>query len=181
MVDPVRYGNAMREIYQRSRCTVTPERLASPRMRLRDFFTPDAVGLDLVVTTKPQALGALIALLRVAPDTATALQLLLERREQLGSTGVGRSIAIPHCRATVIPALRLAYGRVPAGLAYDAIDGKPVQHLFLIVAPPVDVSNLYLPVLGRLAQFAKGADIPERLNAIASPEEFFALLDARDA
>ena len=68
-----------------------------------------------------------------------------------------------------------------AGIEYDAIDGQPVHNLFLIVAPPVDASNLYLPVLGRLAQFAKGADVPERLAALKQPEEFFALLDEYQA
>lgn len=150
-------------------------------MRLRDFFSPDAISLDLGVQTKPDAISAMVALLRVPPDTGDTLRKLLERREQLGSTGVGHGIAIPHCRAVVIPQLRLAFGRVPAGVPYDAIDGQTVHNLFLIVAPPVEVSNLYLPVLGRLAQFAKGADVPARLAGLKSVEEFFQLLDERGA
>lgn len=150
-------------------------------MRLRDFFSPDAISLDLRADSKAAALAALVDLLHVGPDTAATMLRLLERREQLGSTGVGNGIAIPHCRAPVIPQLRVAFGRVPGGLPYDAIDGEPVTNLFLIVAPPVEVSNLYLPVLGRLAQFAKQPDIPERLSDLRSPQEFLALLDARDA
>ena len=146
-------------------------------MRLRDFFASDSVNLELAAATKPEAISALVALLHVDADTSATLIKLLERREQLGSTGVGRGIAIPHCRAAVIPQLRLAFGRVPNGLPYDAIDGQPVHHLFLIVAPPVEVSNLYLPVLGRLAQFAKDADIPAQIAALRSPKEFFDLLD----
>lgn len=150
-------------------------------MRLRDFFSPDAISLDLGVQTKPEALSALVGLLKVPPDTGDTLRKLLERREQLGSTGVGRGIAIPHCRTVVMPQLRLAFGRVPAGVPYDAIDGQPVHNLFLIVAPPVEVSNLYLPVLGRLAQFAKGAEIPERLAQLQAPADFFKLLDEQEA
>ena len=150
-------------------------------MRLRDFFAPESIGLDLKAQTKPEALSAMVDLLRVDPSVGDTLRKLLEKREQLGSCGVGRTIAIPHCRAPLIPQLRLAYGRVPLGLPYDAIDGQLVHNLFLIVAPPVEASNLYLPVLGRLAQFAKGADIPERLAALTSPEDFFALLDERGA
>ena len=150
-------------------------------MRLRDFFAPDSVDLNLAATTKGEALQALVALLHVDADTAATLVKLLERREQLGSTGVGRGIAIPHCRAAVIPQLRLAFGRVPAGLPYDSIDGQLVHHLFLIVAPPVEVSNLYLPVLGRLAQFAKDPAIPGQLAALSSAQDFFELLDARAA
>ena len=60
-----------------------------------------------------------------------------------------------------------------------AIDRRPVHFLFLIVAPPLEVSNQYLPVLGRIAQFAKDADIPDRLASLTSPADFFALLESR--
>lgn len=150
-------------------------------MHLRDFFAPESIGLDLTARSKPEAIAAMVELLRVEAAIGETLRKLLERREALGSCGVGRTIAIPHCRAPLIPQLRLAYGRVPTGLAYDAIDGQPVHNLFLIVAPPVEASNLYLPVLGRLAQFAKGGDIPERLAALTTPDDFFKLLDERGA
>ena len=150
-------------------------------MRLRDFFSPESIGLDLTVRTKPEALSAMVDLLGVEAGIGDTLRRLLEKRELLGSCGVGRTIAIPHCRAPLIPELRLAYGRVKSGLQYDAIDGLPVHNVFLIVAPPVEASNLYLPVLGRLAQFAKGEDIPERLAGLTTVNDFFALLDERGA
>jgi mannitol/fructose-specific phosphotransferase system IIA component (Ntr-type) len=62
---------------------------------------------------------------------------------------------------------------------FRAIDGKPVTTFFLIVAPPVETSNLYLPVLGKVAQFIKEPDVPDRLLQIQSPEEFFALLEEK--
>jgi mannitol/fructose-specific phosphotransferase system IIA component (Ntr-type) len=150
-------------------------------MRLRDYFAPGAVGLDLKVTSREEALPAMVDLLGVDPESASTLLKTLIRREQLGSTGVGQGIAIPHCRATVVPKLRLAFGRVPAGIPYDAIDGGLVYNLFLIVAPPLEVSNEYLPVLGHLAQFAKGPDIPGRLARLTRPEDFFSLLDEKNA
>ena len=150
-------------------------------MQLRPFFGADGVDLDLQVTTRNHALAAMVRLLHVDSPTATVLETLLERRETLGSTGVGRGIAIPHCRAPIIPALRLAFGRVAAGLSYGAIDGQPVHFLFLIVAPPTEASNEYLPVLGRLAQFAKDPDIPQLLSNLKTPSEFFQLLDTRGA
>ncbi len=150
-------------------------------MRLRDYFAPNAIGLDLPVTSREEALPAMVGLLGVDEDSAATLVRILNRREQLGSTGVGRGIAIPHCRATIVPRLRLAFGRVPAGISYDAIDQRPVHYIFLIVAPPVELSNQYLPVLGRLAQFAKGADIPDRLAGLRQPEDFFALLEEKEA
>lgn len=148
-------------------------------MRLREFFTDDAVSLDLRATTKDEALQAMVGLLRLDDRSTQTLLKVLKRRENLGSTGVGRGVAIPHCRSLVASRLRLAFGRHPGGLDYRAIDDKPVHFLFLIVAPPLEVSNQYLPVLGRIAQFAKEPDVPERLMRLETPAEFFALLEEK--
>ena len=47
------------------------------------------------------------------------------------------------------------------------------------MAPPLEISNQYLPVLGRIAQFAKEPDVPQRLATLGSPEEFFRLLEEK--
>ena len=145
-------------------------------MHLNDFYSPDAVSVDLQSTSKDEVLAELVGLLRLdEPGTDTLLR-MLQRRETLGSTGVGRGIAIPHCRSLVVTNLRLAYGHHRRGVEYQAIDNRPVFDFFLIVAPPLEVSNQYLPVLGKIAQFAKDADIPERLAALRTPDDFFRLL-----
>jgi mannitol/fructose-specific phosphotransferase system IIA component (Ntr-type) len=104
---------------------------------------------------------------------------MLKRRENLGSTGIGRGIAIPHCRSLVVNRLRVAFGRRPDGIDLRAIDNQPVHYFFLIVAPPLEVSNQYLPVLGKIAQFAKEPDVPQRLAALQSPDEFLRLLEEK--
>lgn len=148
-------------------------------MQLRDFFTDDAVSLDLQATSKDEVLEELVALLRMDPKATGTLLKVLRRREGLGSTGVGRGVAIPHCRSLVAHRLRLVFGRHRGGLEFRAIDDQPVHFLFLIVAPPLEVSNQYLPVLGRIAQFAKEPDVPERLMALETPQQFFALLEEK--
>jgi mannitol/fructose-specific phosphotransferase system IIA component (Ntr-type) len=145
-------------------------------MRLSDFLTPNNVSLSLAGASKEELLASLVSLLDVHEPEAGTLRKILRRRENLGSTGVGRGVAIPHCRSLVVPRLRLAFGQHPAGVDYDAIDDQPVYSFFLIVAPPLEISNQYLPVLGRIAQFAKEADVPERLKQLKSPDELFALL-----
>ncbi|HEX6106385.1 MAG TPA: PTS sugar transporter subunit IIA [Gemmatimonadales bacterium] len=148
-------------------------------VQLKDLYSRDAISLDLRAPSKEGVLAELVGLLRLDDRSAETLLRVLHRRESLGSTGVGRGIAIPHSRSLVTNRIRLAYGHHPAGVEYQAIDGRPVHDLFLIVAPPLEVSNQYLPVLGRIAQFAKDADIPDRLAALTSPEDFFRLLDER--
>ena len=125
-------------------------------MELRDFFSEDAIKLELEGTTKDEILKELIGLLGLDDKSEGMLFKMLKRRENLGSTGIGRGIAIPHCRSLVVSKLRVAFGRKSQGVDFKAIDEKPVFFFFLIVAPPLEVSNQYLPVLGKIAQFSKG-------------------------
>src|SRR5512142_2631996 len=131
-------------------------------MELREFFSEDAIQLDLQGTTKDDILKELIALLKLDDKSEGILFKMLKRRENLGSTGIGRGIAIPHCRSLVVNRLRVAFGRKSDGIDFKAIDGQPVRFFFLIVAPPLEVSNQYLPVLGKIAQFAKEPTITAR-------------------
>jgi PTS system nitrogen regulatory IIA component len=150
-------------------------------MHLREFFSPDAISLDLQASEKDGILKELIGLLTLDEKSEAMLYKMLKRRENLGSTGIGRGIAIPHCRSLVVQRLRVAYGRKRDGVDFKAIDEKPVHNFFLIVAPPLEVSNQYLPVLGKIAQFAKEADVPDRLARLQTPEEFLTLLDQKGA
>jgi mannitol/fructose-specific phosphotransferase system IIA component (Ntr-type) len=148
-------------------------------MHLKDFFSPDAITLALRGGSKDEVLAELVGLLRMDERSSGTLLRIIQRRENLGSTGIGRGIAIPHCRSLVVNRLRLAFGHRTEGVDYQAIDGKPVCHLFLIVAPPLEISNQYLPVLGKIAQFAKEPDVPDRLAALRSSEDFWRLLEEK--
>src|SRR5690606_21606370 len=141
-------------------------------MELREFFSEDAIQLSLAGTTKDDILKELIGLLRLPEKDEATLFKMLKRRENLGSTGMGRGIAIPHCRSMVVNKLRVAFGRKPAGVDFKALDDKPVHFFFLIVAPPLEVSNQYLPVLGKIAQFSKEGDVPEKLMSLTEPKQF---------
>jgi len=127
-------------------------------MELREFFSEDAMSLDLAGTTKDEILKELIGLLKLDDRSEQMLFKMLKRRENLGSTGIGRKLA---------------------GMDFKAIDDQPVQFFFLIVAPPLEVSNQYLPVLGKIAQFSKEPDVPARLLGLSSPAEFMALLQEK--
>ena len=145
-------------------------------MHLKDFFSPDAINLQLRAGSKDDILAELVGLLKMDERSSGTLLRIIQRRENLGSTGIGRGIAIPHCRSLVVSRLRLAFGHHDEGVEYQAIDSKPVCNFFLIVAPPLEISNQYLPVLGRIAQFAKEPDVPDRLGSLRSSDDFLRLL-----
>ena len=149
-------------------------------MELRDFFSEDAIKLELEGVAKDEILKELIGLLGLDDKSEGMLFKMLKRRENLGSTGIGRGIAIPHCRSLVVSKLRVAFGRKSVGVDFKAIDDKPVFFFFLIVAPPLEVSNQYLPVLGKIAQFSKEPDVPERLLKLKEPREFMQLLEEKN-
>lgn len=148
-------------------------------MRLSDFFSTDTIRLELEADTKDDVLRELISSFSLDPKSEGILFKMLKRRENLGSTGIGRGIAIPHCRSLVVNRLRVAFGRKAAGLDWKAIDEKPVRNIFLIVAPPLEVSNQYLPVLGKIAQFSKDSEVPERLAGLEDPKDFVSLLEEK--
>lgn len=148
-------------------------------MQLRDFLDPQAVRFDLPGRTKDEVLAAMVGLLGLGPRATATLGQIVRRREQLGSTGFGRGIAIPHARSLVVNRLRVAFGYHRNGVPFDAVDQQPVHAIFLIVAPPHEVSNQYLPVLGRVAQLCQHADTPQRLAALGAPQELLAFLEER--
>src|SRR5467141_3852252 len=149
-------------------------------VRLREFFSEDAIALQLQSTTKDAVLKELVGLLKLDEKADAMLFKMLKRRETLGSTGIGNHIAIPHCRSLVVSRLRCAFGRSMQGIDFKAIDDQPVNYFFLIVAPPLEVSNQYLPVLGKIAQFAKEPDVPARLAKLQAPSEFLELLEEKN-
>jgi PTS system nitrogen regulatory IIA component len=149
-------------------------------VRLREFFAEDGINLNLRSTTKDEVLKELVGLLKLDEKADQTLVKMLKRRETLGSTGIGQNIAIPHCRALAVSQLRVGFGRKLQGIDFNAIDGKPVLYFFLIVAPPLEVSNQYLPVLGKIAQFAKEADVPEKLAQLTTSQEFLQLLEQKN-
>jgi mannitol/fructose-specific phosphotransferase system IIA component (Ntr-type) len=148
-------------------------------MELREFFTEDVIDLGLKGESKDAILKELISQLDLSDKSEGILFKMLKRRENLGSTGIGKGIAIPHCRSLVVNRLRVAFGRKLPPVDFKAIEDKRVSFFFLIVAPPLEVSNQYLPVLGKIAQLCREPDVPQRLTTIETPAQFLELLDEK--
>ena len=148
-------------------------------MRLADFLEPSSTSFDLAGEDRDSAFGSLVALLQLNEKSATTIHRQLIRREILGSTGYGSGIAIPHCRTLAVARLRLAFGVHRHGVSMNAMDGNPVRVFFLIVAPPMEVSNQYLPLLGRIAQLVREPEVPPLLASLASYDDLRRLLSEK--
>jgi mannitol/fructose-specific phosphotransferase system IIA component (Ntr-type) len=145
-------------------------------MNLKGILPLSDIHLLLRGTTKNEVVAELVDRLHLDPESTETILKVVQRRESLGSTGVGAGLALPHCRTALVDRLRVIYGRQPSGINFEALDGRPVHHFFLLVAPPVEVSNDYLPVLGAIARLARNPEVMERLTRATTAAEVQALL-----
>lgn len=93
---------------------------------------------------------------------AEAIRQALVSREQLGSTGVGEGVAIPHAKIPGIVNLVACFGRAPQGVAFDAIDTRPV-HLIFVLLVPENSAGAHLKALARISRLLKSAEFRARL------------------
>jgi PTS system nitrogen regulatory IIA component len=148
---------------------------------LADMLHVDRVSLAMDARTKDAALRQLAGLFKrgdLEVDEALAFRVFAER-EALASTGVGSGVAIPHGRLSDLPGVRLALGLHPAGVDFDAVDGRPV-HIFVAVLAPNGEANKHLKVLARLSRLLRDASIRERLLGAATSEAARELLVGED-
>jgi fructose-specific phosphotransferase system IIA component len=108
-------------------------------------------------------------------NQAIALE-MVHRREQLGSTGIGHGIAIPHGRTTAAAEVMIAFGYSKNGIDWQAIDGKPVHLIFMVLAPPQELNNRYLPVLGRLVEVLSDPHHRDKFHSVTTFFDFINLL-----
>jgi mannitol/fructose-specific phosphotransferase system IIA component (Ntr-type) len=144
-------------------------------VNLHSLLKPECIELDLKSRKKNDVLVELIDLIRREKDSDLLVSTLV-KREELGSTGIGKGVAIPHGRSLVVDKLEIVVGRSSAGVDFNAIDKKPVHLFFLIVAPPQDPGNQYLITLGRVAVVCQELLKKKQYEKPETAEEFIELV-----
>ena len=145
-------------------------------MEIADLLSPDAVLSHLKATSKKQVLQELAhkaALLTGLPERR--IFETLTEREKLGSTGMGQGIAIPHGRLAGLPKIAGLFARLETPIAYDAVDGQPVDLVFLLLAPEGAGAD-HLKALARVSRLLRNQATCEKLRSATKPEVLFALL-----
>jgi fructose-specific phosphotransferase system IIA component len=137
---------------------------------------------DLRAKTKEGVLKELADCLaqdREVRDSKLLLE-MLKKRESLGSTAIGSGVAIPHGRSLAISSIKILFARHGKGVDFEAPDGEPVRLFFLIVAPPQDRNNEYLPLLGQIAELVKDPDARSRLLEASTFGDLRQILEGGD-
>ena len=145
-------------------------------MEIDDFVLPEAVLTDIKATSKKQALEELSR--RAAKLTGlherAIFDVLLER-ERLGTTGVGRRVAIPHGKIADLEKLHGIFAVLEKPIDVESVDGEPVDLVFLLLAPE-NAGADHLKALARVSRLLRDQGRCERLRAASSSEKIYSLL-----
>ena len=150
-------------------------------MKLARYLSVDTVEARLESADRRGILEELAALVRrtggVPPDTD--LVTILENREDLGSTGIGDGVAIPHVRLKNLREPRMAVGRSVEGVDFHAIDGQRV-HIFFLLLAPENSTGEHLKALARISRLIKKSPFREALLKARSSEEMLKAIVTED-
>jgi PTS system nitrogen regulatory IIA component len=145
-------------------------------MEIADLLRPEQVIAHLRATSKKQALQDLA---RRAAQTAgqneRAIFDVLMERERLGTTGVGNGIAIPHGKLPTLERLHGLFARLDHPIDFDAIDERPVDLIFLLLAPESAGAD-HLKALARVSRLLRDKAACEKLRGTEDQEALYALL-----
>jgi len=150
-------------------------------MKITEMLKREFVLEQLVAGNKRDALAELAGVFaqgRTKVDSEAMLHALLER-ERLGSTGIGDGIAIPHGKLPGLEEMVVSFGRSRDGIAFEAMDGKPV-HLFFLLMAPENSAGLHLKALAKISRMLKDANFRKNLLETEMHEDLFRIIAEKD-
>ncbi|MGE5308985.1 MAG: PTS sugar transporter subunit IIA [Deltaproteobacteria bacterium] len=141
-------------------------------MKFTDFLTKDSCVMDLKAKSKEEAIRELAGVLGnvgKVTDTADFVKHLLER-EALGSTGIGKGVAVPHCPTKSVKELAIAFGKSSKGIPFGSADSREVRYIFLMGTNPEHL-GVYLRMLANLSKLLTVRAFKEDLDKASTPEQ----------
>ena len=150
-------------------------------MRLIDILDETSIVADLQASDKIEALEILVEAMTRSNEInkQDILNVLLER-EELGSTGIGDGIAIPHGKSPEITQIISGFGLSKQGIEFDSLDGKPA-HLFFLLVAPENSPGTHLKVLARISRMLKNVNFREKLLEANSQHEIYQIISEEDS
>jgi PTS system fructose-specific IIA component/PTS system nitrogen regulatory IIA component len=153
-------------------------------MKFSDFVTVDAIRSSVEAATKEGVIREMTQSLvdagSIAPGDLDGIVKAIMKREDLGSTGIGRGVAVPH---TKHPSVRRLVGTVAIsheGVDFESLDGEPVQLFFLLVSPP-DRPGDHLRALENISRQLRDESFCKQLKSAKGPLEIQHLLEEADS
>ena len=151
-------------------------------MKISDILKEDCIIEDLAADDKEGALREVSLFLEskgAIRDHSKLFQALLDR-EQLGSTGIGDNMAIPHAKYEGIEQITTVFARSRKGIDFQSLDRKPVHFIFLLLAPPAS-TGLHLKALAKIARLFKNPSLRESILEAENAGSIHSLLLEEDS
>jgi fructose-specific phosphotransferase system IIA component len=152
-------------------------------MRFSDFVSREAIRADLTADDKEGVIRELTQALleagKLAPEEFESIVKAIMKREELGSTGIGRGVAVPHTKHPSVEQLVGSVGVSAEGVDFDSLDGEKVQLLFVLISPP-DRPGDHLRALESISRQLRDDTFCKFLKQAKSADDIALLLDEAD-
>src|SRR4051812_9977917 len=150
-------------------------------MRLTEILKPANIKIPLESKSKSEAIAELVNVLAAAGDVTDAKKVLdaVLERESTRTTGIGNGLAIPHGKCTGAKDLVMAIGKAGTPIDFQAIDGRPVSLIWLLVSPP-DKTGPHIHALARISRLMTIEKFRQALAAAQTPQEVFDAVVAQE-
>jgi len=153
-------------------------------MKFADFVSPEAIRAQLTATDKEGAIREMVQALldagRIRADELESIVKAILKREELGSTGIGRGVAVPHTKHPSVDRLVGTVAVSSPGVDFASLDGETVQLFFLLISPP-DCPGDHLRALENISRQLRDDTFCRFLKQAKSAEEIQQLLDEADS
>lgn len=144
-------------------------------MKLSEMLNKDQIILDFKADDKADIIRLLVDNLQ-GVDKDGLLEQLLER-EELGSTGIGEGVAVPHVRLDSVDELHVVFGRPQKPVDYDAIDEEPCSFFFLVIGSDApDGRQNYLQLMAKISRLMRNQSARDGIQSAPSGEEVLAVI-----
>ena len=149
-------------------------------MKISQLLDKKAIIADLNASDKKGVIDELSrALSTTTSASAKDIAMVLMEREQLGSTGIGGGLAIPHGKLDAAKSIRVGFGLSKKGVEYDSLDNKPV-HLFFLLLTPENSAGGHLKVLAQISKMLKMDQFKKKLMTAESVDAIYDIIIEQD-
>lgn len=151
-------------------------------VKITDYMSEDLISLKLKSKNKDDVLMELADLIAVSPEVHNEENVIykaLIEREKLGSTGIGKGVAIPHAKTDAADRLTIAFGISKEKIDFKSLDNESVN-IFFVFASPMKDSQVYLKVLARISRLIREEEFRNELLACKTPAEVIECINKKE-
>ena len=151
-------------------------------MKINEILTLESILAEVKANNKENSIEELAEFLcqnRAIADKSELVRVLLER-EKLGSTGIGENVAIPHAKMKGLNQIIAAFGISKNGVEFDSLDQKPVNFIFVLLAPE-NATGTHLKALARISRLLKNQELKSNLLKASNREDIYNIILNEDS